>query len=108
MPDLVCTPQRFFASCLALEVYRWITSLAGGTSSRQLKVGRTGPTAESTPLASNCVKMVSKRLSKLKSSVSDRRSAANNDDRREDVRRGIEWGIDSAMKFSCPSYFGDS
>ena len=45
-------------SCKALEVWRWSTYLAGGSSPGEPRARRTGPAALSTPLASNGNKTV--------------------------------------------------
>ena len=46
-------------------------------------------------------------LSKLKLSVSACPSEAKKEERRESVRgRRFGWGIDSAIKISCPLYLG--
>ena len=57
------------------EVCRWITSLAGSSSSWELRAGRTGPTVIALPLLQTAHKMVRKRV-RQKLSVSACRSAA--------------------------------
>ena len=94
MPDPVCSYQRIFTSSMSEGVCWWITSLAGGSSSGELRAGRTGSTAGSTPLVSNGVKMVHNGVSANQhgSNRLCRTSAASNDECREGVRGGGQDG----------------
>ena len=95
----ICTYRRSLRLAWP-EVCRWITYLAGSSSSRELRAGRTGPTVIALPWLPTALKSVqkrvrvSRRLSKFKLSVSACQSA---------TRGCMTWGIGSIMEFSYPS-----
>ena len=55
-PETRWTYQRPLRSCTALEVCQWITYLAGSSSPREIRAGRTGPTTNTLPWPQTALK----------------------------------------------------
>ena len=107
MPDLDCTLSVSLRGA-RVEVCRWITSLASGSTRwGPNEVVVRGPRHTPPPppqIALKSYATVSACL-RIDLSVPARPSAAKNDDHREGVRGGrFGWGIGSAIKISCPWY----